>query len=517
MMERKHKKYSGLVIFLLCFIMIINSIWIFEPLQVFGAERTVWSTAKAEAGTTTNFGTTTDTGATTESGQESLKLAIDNQNRYEGMDKTYSDGYVPTVADGKVHIVVPLICKSGSVRNDELSVTMELGDTAAMPFVNKNYNKTIRQQSASVNDGTATKEVYLIDVSLDLKTDRINGSYPVLITVSGTDSKGRAAEQTFTIYVNITDGIDPNAEPATEAVTEEPVTYAPKVLVADCKVSKSQIYAGDEIEVSVTLQNTSKTESIQNMTVTADALGEYFTILSASDSIYIGSIAAGGTTDVVLQYQVNPATPQGQYDLTLNMDYADSKGGTYSGSGNAKLNILQPLSVEFDPIQIVSEAKVADTIDASIQAMNLGRSKIYNVRARLEGDGLNPGGTIFIGDMEPGTTASASTTVYVTALTEGTALYGMTTGTVTYSYEDEAGNEYEQTEEFSIMIQSPFSDTKTEEEEEEPGHWWVIVGVIAGILVLIGVFCLVQWFLRRREREQEDEDITQASEITETE
>lgn len=510
MMERKHKTYSRIAIFLLCFTMIMNSIWIFEPLQVFGAEWTVCSTAKTEAGTTA------DTGAATESNQESLKLEIDNQNRYEGMDKTYSDGYVPTVAEGKAHIVVPLVCKNGSMKNNELSVTMELGDASSMPFINKNYNKTIRQQSADVNGGTATQEVYLIDVSLDLKADRVNGSYPVLITASGVDSKGNTKEQTFTIYVNITDGIDPNAEPVTEEEPEEPVTYAPKVLVADCKVSESQIYAGDEIEVSVTLQNTSKTESVQNMTVTATAPGEYFTILSASDSIYIGSIAAGGTTDVVLKYQVNPAAPQGQYDLTLNMDYADSKGGTYSGSGNAKLNILQPLSVEFDPIQIVSEAKVTDTIDATIQAMNLGRSKIYNVRATLEGDGLKPGGTIFIGDMEPGTTANASTTVVVTSLTEGTALYGATTGTVTYRYEDEAGTEYEQAEEFSIMIQSPFSDTKTEE-EDEPGQWWVIVGVIAGILILIGVFCLVQWFLRRRERKQNDEDITQASEITETE
>ncbi len=464
----------------------------------------------------TDTKTDTDTKTTTESGQESVRLEIDNEHRYEGMDKTYSDGYVPSVADGKAHVVVPLICKSGSLNNDALSVSLNLGDTSSMPFINKNYNKTVRQQSAVLYDGTKVEAVYLIDISLDLAENRINGSYPVLIIVAGNGTDGTAVEQTFTIYVNITDGEDSGAETDTEEASEEEVTYAPKVLVADCTTSESQIYAGDTIEVHVTLQNTSTTEPVRNMTVTASAEGEYFTILSASDSIYIGSISAGATEDVVLQYQINSATPQGQYDLTLNMDYADSHGGTYSGSSNAKLNILQPVNMEFDPIQMASEVQVTDTIDAVIQAMNLGRSKVYNVRATLEGDGLKPDGTIFIGDMEAGTTASAATTVVITSLTEGTSLYGTTTGTVTYFYEDEAGNEYEYTQEIHITIQSPFSDVEAEE-EDNPEQWWGIMEVIVGCIILIGVFCLVQWLLRRRERKQEDEDITQASDITKAE
>lgn len=508
--EKKHKTLQwnmqtwGAV--LITLVLFCGQITGFGPLQVWAVEP-VFVTESEQA---------TPVSTSTESVQEALKLVIDNQNRYTGMDKTYSDGYTPTVANGAVQVVLPLLCKNGSLKNEELSVSVNLGDSSTMPFVNRNYNKTVRQQTVTTLDGITIDGVYLVEAVFDLKSNRINGSYPVVFTVAGVDEAGTSVEQSFAIYVNISDGVNPDAEPTTEAVTEEPVTYAPKVLVEDCKVSEEQVYAGDDIEVTVTLRNTSKTETIQNMTITASAAGEYFTIQSASDSIYIGSIPAERTTDVVLKYQVNPETPQGQYDLTLSMDYADSKGNTYSGNGNAKLNILQSLHVEFDKLQIVSEAKVADTIDATIQVMNLGRCRIYNVRAVLECDGLKPSGTIFIGDMESGTTENASTTVVVTSLTEGNSLYGATTGTITYFYEDEAGNEYTQTEEVSFTVKTPFSETQIED-TEEPGQWWVIMAVIGILLLLIGGYCLVQWVLRRKERKQMDEELMQSSEATKAE
>lgn len=36
-------------------------------------------------------------------------LEIDTENRYEGMEKAYEDGYVPSVAHGVMELVLPLL------------------------------------------------------------------------------------------------------------------------------------------------------------------------------------------------------------------------------------------------------------------------------------------------------------------------------------------------------------------------------------------------------------------------
>lgn len=434
------------------------------------------------------------------------KLIIDNDNCYEGMTHTYSDGYVPTVENNQAIIVLPLLCTEGELVNHELSAVMNLGDASSMPFVNKNYKKTVRQQTITFADDGKSIEVYLVMVNLELKEDRVNGSYPVTVAVNGRDMVGNTVEQTFTIYVNITDGIDENAETATEAVTEEPVSFVPKVLVEDCRITSGTACAGNEMEVTVTLRNTSKEDSIQNMTVTVAAPEDYFTILASSDSSYVGSIPAGGTVDVILRYQVNPETPQGQYSLALSMDYADSKGNTYSCGGNAKININQQVKVEFDPIQYASDAKLGETISIAVRAMNLGRGKVSNVRAVIECDGLVPEGTIFIGNMEGGTTASAEITAQVTALSKGTGSFGDTEGTVTYLYEDEAGKEYTLTEAMQFSVRSPFSEVK-EEEEDDPFQWWIIVSVLGGLILISAAILMVQMFLKKKAEREEMEEI----------
>ena len=51
---------------------------------------------------------TEPTSATDEKSESTVKLTIDNQNRYEGMNSSYSDGYVPRVENGQAWLVVPL-------------------------------------------------------------------------------------------------------------------------------------------------------------------------------------------------------------------------------------------------------------------------------------------------------------------------------------------------------------------------------------------------------------------------
>lgn len=447
-----------------------------------------------------------DTGTTQEPEKNSVaaRLVIDNENCYEGMDKPYSQGYVPRVEAGTVYLVVPLLCNT-ELQNNRLRAALNLENSQLSPFVSKNYEKTISLETVSVNNGAENAESYVAAFSLELKPDRYNGSYPVLLTVQGTDKSGKELQQQFTIYVNITDGKDPNAEPSTEAVTEEPVTYVPKVMVGSAHFSKEEIPAGEEVTADITLVNTSQSEAVRNMTVRVNAPGDYFTLLHESDSFYVDAIPAGGQKVLRVNYEVNGATPQGQYDLELSMDYADTKGASYSESGRVKINIVQPMRMEFDPLSIPAAVQVSDVVEARIQVMNLGKTKAYNVRAEIEADGLRPEGSIFIGDVEPGSMAAGSIIVSVGSLSEGMNLYGETEGTVTFYYEDEAGKAYEETAEFHTTINSPFSN-QPQEPEDQTGQWWIIMAVLAGMLCIFAGCIVVRRIRIRKQQEEEQKD-----------
>ena len=446
--------------------------------------------------------TQTDDKSDTDTQTDAMTLKIDDANQYDGMEKPYKDGYVPTNANGSVRIVFPILSE-GELRGNTLRAALDLGDAQTAPFVFKNYEKDIKLQTVRVNADTKEVSAYVADFTVELKEKRNNGSYPVILKATAKDAKGNAVEQEFTTYVTISDGIDPDAttEAVVEPVAEDLPTFAPKVIVESYKFSKDEILSGDEITAEITLLNTSKENTVKNMTVAVTADTESFTLLSQSDSVYIEKIAPQEKTTISFSYRVNAKTAAGQYDLELAMDYADGDGNTYSTSGKAKITVQQSSEMQFDELSFPSEVVVADVVEAKVQAMNLGRSKIYNVRAEIAADGLKPQGTIFIGDMEAGTAATGSTQVSVSSLS-GSKLYGNTEGTVTYYYEDESGKEYTEEVTFITTIKSPFSDQKEETTPDNTNQWWVIMAVILGcIAVAAGVIIVRKIHLKKQDEE----------------
>lgn len=447
--------------------------------------------------------TQADDKSDTDTQTDAMTLKIDDANQYDGMEKPYKDGYVPTNANGSVRMVFPILSE-GELRGNTLRAALDLGDAQTAPFVFKNYEKDIKLQTVKVNANTKEVSAYVADFTVELKGKRTNGSYPVILKVTAKDTKGNAVEQEFTTYVTIADGIDPDA--TTEEVITQPEdlpTFAPKVMVKSYKYSKSEIQPGDEVKADIVLLNTSKENTVKNMTIAVTADTESFTLLSQSDSVYIEKLAPQEETTITFSYRINAKTAAGQYDLELAMDYADGDGNTYSTSGKAKITVQQSSEMQFDDLSFPSEVVVADVVEAKVQAMNLGRSKIYNVRAEIAADGLKPQGTIFIGDMEAGTAATGSTQVSVSSLS-GSKLYGNTEGTVTYYYEDESGKEYTEEATFTTTIKSPFSDQKEETTPDNTNQWWVIMAVILGcIAVAAGVIIVRKIHLKKQDAEDE--------------
>ena len=141
--------------------------------------------------------------------------------------------------------------------------------------------------------------------------------------------------------------------------------------------------------------------------------------------------------------------------------------------------------------------------------MNLGRGKIYNVRATIEADGISASKTVFIGDMEAGTAMSGSTELTAEGKS-GKSLYGKTTGTITVYYENEAGTEEKLEQTFETSILSPINEEKNEQTVDDTTQWWIL---IAFIVVVIGagmtLFVLRSRWLHREEMLKDGKEDTE--------
>lgn len=440
----------------------------------------------------------------------SVSFTIDNINVYEGMDKAYKDGYTPSVKDGTATVLLPLVA-SGEIKGNTITATPNLGEPSTAPFVFKNYQKTVGLNNNAVNGGSSTVPSYLIRFDLSLKADRINGIYPVTIDIQSAAADGSPVQQSFTCYVTITDGKAPVSEETPQEPETEQPTSQPKIIVSGYSVNPSPVTAGEEFTLTVTLKNTSDSKSVQNMTVTATTEAVNLSLLNETNVTYIKKLGKGNTTEIELKYKTDLETPAQRYNIALAMEYDNSDATPLTSAGTVAVEVVQPLRVQLQIPQIESEVNAGDTMPLSFQAMNLGRSKVYNVRIELSAPGLIPSGTAFVGNMEAGTAAEANLDVFIGTKNmsegyEGEDKYGYTNGTIKLIYEDSAGKEYTEETEFSTTINQPVIASTSSEPEKEPekaGQWWI--SIVIGVVVIGGLAAYL--VIRGRLNGQKHEDI----------
>lgn len=334
-----------------------------------------------------------------------------------------------------------------------------------------------------------------------------NTAYNVISETSSDIMLNTMPETSTDIMLNTmpempSDTVQETQPETTVPETTEPPLFTPKILIEDYSFSSDKIFSGDEFTVNITLLNTNHKLLVKNMTVTVSA-DEGFELKSKSDTLFIEQISAGDRYSISYTFSSEKGLAAGQYNFELNMDYADAKGNVYTSNGRFHVNLSQTVRVEFDKLSIGSEAEVGDVLSARINAINLGRSRVYNVRAELSADGLTPEGVIFIGDIEPGMSEEGIIEVDVGGLSKGESKYGTSKGTITYYYENEAGEEFSETTDFHVTINSPFVNyinntiTDSSQRRNDIKQWWIAIAVVGVVMTGSIVYIAV---LRKRSK-----------------
>lgn len=307
-----------------------------------------------------------------------------------------------------------------------------------------------------------------------------------------------------------------NSEPAVVGGGGSASTSVPRVIVTGFSTEPGEVRAGSNFKLVVHLKNTSSRTGVSNMLFDfqapssgseAAAEAPAFLPASGSSSIYLDSIPAGGTKDISIELNARADLVQKPYSISMSMKYEDSGAAQYEAQSSLAIPIRQEARFEFSKMQIAPDTvSVGEEANISCSLYNLGRVKMYNVKARFEGKMIDTQEQ-FIGNLDAGATGTIDAIVTAKKATKGSEECKLV-----LTYEDDAGNVSTAEQKFKMTVLEETAVEETgmmpEAVPEESGN---PVGLVAAVLAVIAAAAAgTVIFIKHRKkkiREAEEEEM----------
>ena len=278
--------------------------------------------------------------------------------------------------------------------------------------------------------------------------------------MAGAGGDGTAAEpEAGSVY---------NSEPSAAGGGSASISV-PRVIVTGFSTEPGEVRAGSNFRLVVHLKNTSSRTGVSNLLFDLQAPSSgteeaaeapAFLPASGSSSIYVDSIPAGGTKDISIELNARADLVQKPYSITMNMKYEDSGAAQYEAQSSLAIPIRQEARFEFSKMQIAPDTvSVGEEANISCSLYNLGRVKMYNVKARFEGKMIDTQEQ-FIGNLDAGATGTIDVIVTAKKATQGSEECKLV-----LTYEDDAGNVSISEQKFKMTV---LEETATEDTEMMP-------------------------------------------------
>lgn len=288
----------------------------------------------------------------------------------------------------------------------------------------------------------------------------------------------------------------------------------PRVIVTGFDTNPPEVHAGSDFTLTIHLKNTSKKTKVQNMLFELQAPTEgtdeqtsapAFLPTSGSNSIYLNGIKADGTADISITLNAKADLLQKPYSINLSMKYEDSQATQIESSSSISIPVKQDARFEFSEFEISPQTiEVGGETNVMCSLYNLGRIKLYNAKARFEGNGIKKQ-EIFIGNVDAGATGSIDAMLQGEKVTNGNSKI-----TMTLSYEDESGNISETTKDFELEVTEPVNDSdmhmNTDGDVEAGSSGFPVVPVVVVIAIIAGAVAAVVIVKKKKKKQMLNEE-----------
>ena len=352
-------------------------------------------------------------------------VEIDPHTQMDGMNKTWYQGYTPTIKNHIMTICLPL---QADACEGAVKVSIALDDPNVFLLTGQPREVTVSKKNG----------VYPVKLTLALERYRRNGDYPATITIK--DETGTVA--TMPYIIRIRDGYNSHEimEPVISDVTGD-------------------LNVGSEGSLSLTITNPTTTQAIMDGEITVtDASGEL--LMSGSNRVQVDEILPGKTKTVTIPMTVKGSASISQHTLEVKLTYK-VLGKDAEWKECFTVPVTQAIRLEQGGVQLPA-AIAGELSNMTLPLMNMGKGDLQNVLVKLEMDSVLDAQSVLVGTMASGETKQAKLT-----FTPRLDSVGTHSGLVTITCEDAYGNPFSQTLEVSLTVDEPLPEVDPQQEEEE--------------------------------------------------
>lgn len=410
-----------------------------------------------------------------------------------------------TVSAGNNFKLVLTVKNTGSSAIRDTAVT--LGGLATDGFTMNNSLDT--QYISTLDPGRSTNLTYNLCAAAGMAT----GNYILDISMAAGELTG-SAKAFIPVKGSSSSGSTTGTNEGKPQVIIESYTYGEE--------GATSVVGGQVFTLTMKIKNAGKV-AIENVKITvsssADATtGGAFSPANSSNTFFVQSIPAGGTIDQSIDLVPKSDAAPKSYGLDIAFNYEAIVNGErieMNPTETISIPLTQPDRFEVGELQMWGPVMVGDTLSGTVSYVNKGKSTIFNLSVKVEGEGFTTAESeSYIGNVESGSGDS-----YEPSLNVNQA--GPITGRLIFSYEDANGEVKEVVKEFQSEAMEntpadPMPDVPVDVMPEETGLsvWaWIAIaggGVVVAIIVIVVVVKVIKKKKQKAldaEDDYDDEDL----------
>lgn len=425
----------------------------------------------------------------------------------------------PTVTHGETVVIgLPVVNYSTVPLNDVIvkpKISNKVDEWPFEPNVS-GATKTIKQFPAYDNKKDIEDFRQELGFAFVVREDVKSGYYKLEFDVTYM-REGQVEQTVLTTYVKAVGTKESGSLEGDDDEEDEEKASKPRIIVTGFETSPAQVYAGETFTLTIHVKNTSETAEVRNVLFDMQAKEEgkdedskfaAFLPTSGSSSVYADTIAPGASKDLVIEMSAKSDLSQKPYVLDVNMKYDAKDAVDLTDTASVSIPIYQEQRCETGDAEVMpSDITVGGQSNIMFDVYNTGKTTLYNVWVKFEGDSIT-GGDSFLGTIASGATGSVDTMVTGQAATmddgkiKAIVSYENESGVVTtLEKELELFVSEEMMEDFSDPSMGMEGDMTGMEEMEGGVKKFIPVIVIVGIILVVAVVIVIVR-IRRKKKEQ---------------
>ncbi|MGX8710611.1 MAG: cell adhesion protein [bacterium] len=294
----------------------------------------------------------------------------------------------------------------------------------------------------------------------------------------------------------------------------------PLIIIENYDYGGKAVMGGKEFNLAMRFKNTSANTQIENLKITISSVAGdddksvagAFTPAKSSNTFYIPKVGPNAAfAEQIALIPKADATPN-SYGVSVAFNYEavlDGKREAIEATETISIPLSQSDRFEANEAELQGPISLGDSGQLNINYVNKGKSKIFNLSVKLDGNFTTGESNTYIGNVDSGVGDTFQATLNPTE--EGTM-----TGTATFSYEDANGEIKNLVKEFSCEVMAAMGPGEGIDSEpavpanagaSSPPLWWILGGIggSAAIIIVLVVLLKKRKAKKLKQLEQSDD------------